>query len=155
MKSLLSMPGVTINAWYISADSDPCLQDFNLFTQEMAKVHGDRDWRCVTRITQMQEFLWHTSESVRVYANHVKANFRQVGGNLLKHEEVLYDIAWAGLYKYVMTTVGLIMPTSSAIDCLEEFIEQAATSELTHVENKKPLQQQQHQQQRQQKQPRD
>jgi len=38
----------------LSPDSDPCLQDFDLISQEMAKVYRDKDRRCVAVITLMQ-----------------------------------------------------------------------------------------------------
>jgi len=81
----------------LSVESGPCLQDFNLFSQEIAKVYGDKNRRRVAVITLMQEYIELQQESVRAYANRVKANWREAGGNLQKHEEVLYDIAWAGL----------------------------------------------------------
>jgi hypothetical protein len=79
------------------AESGPCLQDFNLFSQDMAKVYGDKDRHCVAAITLTQEYIKLPPESVRVYAKRVKANWRHAGWNLQKHEELLYDIAWAGL----------------------------------------------------------
>jgi hypothetical protein len=39
----------------ISAGSDPCLQEFDLFSQEMAKVYVDKDRLRVAVITLMQE----------------------------------------------------------------------------------------------------
>jgi hypothetical protein len=36
-------------------------------------------------------------ESVRVYEKHVKANWRLIGWNIEKHEDVLCDMSWAGL----------------------------------------------------------
>jgi hypothetical protein len=77
----------------LSAESDPCLQDFDLFSQEMAKVYGDKDRGRVAVITLMQRYIQLPQESVRAYANRLKANWRQAGWNLQKHEEVLYYIA--------------------------------------------------------------
>jgi len=41
----------------LSAESGPCLQDFDLCSQEIAKVYGDKDRRRVAVITLMQEFI--------------------------------------------------------------------------------------------------
>jgi hypothetical protein len=60
----------------LSAESDPCLQDFNLFSQEIAKVYWDKDRRRVVVITLMQEYIQLPPELVRAYANRVKANWR-------------------------------------------------------------------------------
>ena len=130
----------------LSAESGPCLQDFDLFSQEIAKVYGDKDRRRVAVITLMQEYIQLPQESVRAYANRVKANWRQAGWNLQKHEEVLCDIAWAGLRNSLKNKVGPMTPACGRLDTLDEFFDKAAASEVTHVENKKPQQQQQQQQ---------
>jgi hypothetical protein len=39
----------------LSAESRPCLQDFDLFSQEIAKVYGDKDRRRVAVISLTQE----------------------------------------------------------------------------------------------------
>ena len=45
----------------------------------------------------MPEYVQCPQGSVRAYANRMKANWRDAGWNLPKHEEFLYDIAWARL----------------------------------------------------------
>jgi hypothetical protein len=139
----------------LSAESDPCRQDCDLFSQEMAKVYGDKDRRRVAVITLMQGYIQLPQESVRAYADRLKANWRQAGWNLLKYKEVLYDIAWAGLRNSLKNKVGQMTPACGRFDTLDEFLDKAAASEVTHVENKKPQQQPQQQQQQQQKQPTD
>jgi len=67
-------------AGHLSAESGPCLQDLDLFSQEIAMVHGDKDRRRVAVITLMQEYIQLPKGSVRAYANHVKGNWRQLGG---------------------------------------------------------------------------
>jgi len=138
-----------------SAESGPCLQDFDLFSQEIATVYGDMDRCRLAVITLMQEYIQLPQRSVRAYANRVKANWRHAGWNLQKHEEVLYDIAWAGLRNSLQNIVELMTTACSRFDTLDVFFDKAAASEVTHVENQKPQQQQQQQQQRQQKQPTD
>jgi len=140
----------------LSAQSGTCLQDFDRFSQVMAKVNGDKDRRRVAVITLMQQYIQLPQESVRAYVNRVKANWRQAGWNLQRHEEVLYDIAWAGLRNSLKNKVGPMTPACSRFDSLDKLFHKAAASEVTHVENKKPqLQQQPQQQQQQQKQPMD
>ena len=140
----------------LSAQSDPCLQDFDLFPQEMAKAYGDKDRRRVAVTILMQGYMQLPQELVRPYANRFKADWRQAGWNLWKHEEVLYDSAWAGLRNSLKNKFGPMTPAWGRLDTLDEFFDKAAASEVTHVENKKlQQQQQQQQQQRQQKQLRD
>jgi hypothetical protein len=139
----------------LSAQFDPCLQDFDIFSQEMAKVYGDKDRRRVEVITLMSGYIQLPRESVRAYANRLKANWRQDGWNLPKHEEVLYDIARAGLRNSLKHKVGPMTPAGGRFDTLDEFFAKPAASDVTHVENKKPQQMQQQQQQQQQKQPTD
>ena len=130
----------------LSAESDPCLQDFNLFSQEMAKVYGDKDRRRVAVIMLIQGYIQLPQELVRAYANCLKANWRQAGWNLQKYEEVLYDIAWTGLCNSLKNNVGPMAPACGRFGTLAGFFDKAAASEVTHVENKKPQQQQQQQQ---------
>jgi hypothetical protein len=63
----------------------------------MANTYGDTHRRRVAVITVMQGYIQLQAESHRAYANCLKANRRQAGWNLEKHEEVLYDIARAGV----------------------------------------------------------
>jgi hypothetical protein len=70
----------------------------------------------------------------------VKANWRQAGWNLQKHEEVLYDIAWAGLRNSFKNNVALMTPACVRFDTLDEVFDKAAASEVTHVANKMPQQ---------------
>jgi hypothetical protein len=130
----------------LSAESDPCLQDFDLFSQEMTKVYGDKDRRRIAVIRLMQEFTQLPQEPVRAYANRLKANWRQAGWNLQKHEEVLYDIAWAGLRNSLKNKVGPMTPTCGRFDTMDELFDKAAASEITHIDSKKPQQQQSQQQ---------
>jgi len=136
----------------LSVESGPCLQVFDLFSQEISKVYGDKHRRRVAVITVMQEYIQLPQESVRAYANCVKANWRQAGWNLQKHEEVLYNIAWAGLHNSLTNKVGPMKPACGRCDTLDEFFDQAAALEVSHVENMKPQQQHQQQLQQQQKQ---
>jgi len=41
----------------LSAESCPCLQDFDFFSQEIAKVYGNKDRRHVVVITLMKEYI--------------------------------------------------------------------------------------------------
>jgi hypothetical protein len=66
----------------LSVESDPCRQDFDLFSPEMAKGYGDKNRRRVAVITLMQGYIQLPKESVRAYGNCVKVNWRQSGWNL-------------------------------------------------------------------------
>jgi len=118
-------------------------------------VYRDKDRPHVAVITLMQGYIQLPQESVRAYADCFKANWRQAGWNLQKLEEVIYDIAWAGLRNSLKNKVGPMVPACGRFDTLDEFFDKAVASEVTHVENTKPQQQQQQQQHQQQKQPTD
>jgi len=130
----------------VSAGSDPCLQDFDIFSLEMAKVYGDEDRPHVAVITLMQEYIELPQQLVRAYANRVKANRRLAGWDLQMNEEVLYDIGWAGLCNCFKNKIVAVTPARGRFDRLDEFCDKAAASEVTHVEKKKPQQQRQQQQ---------
>jgi len=85
----------------------------------------------------------------------VKTNWRQDGWNLQTHDEVLYNIACAGLLNSPRDKVGPMMPTCGRFDSLDYFFDIAAVPEVTHVEIKTPHQLQHQLQQEQQKQPTD
>jgi len=101
----------------------------------MAKVYGDKDRRGVAVITLMLGYIQLPQELVRAYPNHLKANWRQAGWNVPKHEEVLYAIAWAGLHNSLKDKVRPMSPTCGRFDTLDKYIHVAATSEATPVEN--------------------
>jgi len=90
----------------------------------------------VAVITVMQRYIQLPQESVRAHANCLIANWRQAGWNLQKHEEVLYEIAWASIYNSLKNTVGPMMPACGRFDTFDEFFDMAAASEVTHVEHK-------------------
>jgi hypothetical protein len=79
----------------------------------------------------------------------VQAHWRQAWWNLEKHEEVLYDIAWADHRNSLKNKVSPMTPASCRFDLFDEFINQAGASEDPHVENKMPQHQQQQQHQHQ------
>ena len=135
-----------------AAESGQCLQDFDPFSQGMAKVYRNENRRRVEVITRMQEYTQLAQESVKVYANRVKANSRQAGWNLQKHDEVLYNIAYTALRNSLKNKVRPMTPSCSSVDTWDELFDKAESSEVTQVENKKAQQQQQQPQQQQQKQ---
>jgi len=122
----------------VFVESNPFPQNFDHFSQEIAKVYGDKDQCRVAVFTLMQEFIRVPQESVRAYANCIKANWRQTGWNLQKHEEVLYDISWAGLCNSPMNIVRPLTPAGSRFDTLDEIFAKAAPLEVIHVKNKQP-----------------
>jgi hypothetical protein len=126
----------------LSAGYYTCIQHVEFYLQEETKVYGDKDRQCVAVIPLMQGYIQHQQESVRAYANCLKPNWTQAGWNLQKNKEVLYDIAWAGLRNSLMNKVGLMLHAWGRFDTLDEFFDTAASSEVTHVENKNPQQQQ-------------
>jgi hypothetical protein len=100
-------------------------------------------------ITLILRYIQLPQESVEAYANHLKAQCRQAGCNLQKHEEVQYDIAWPGHSNFVKNNVGPMTPACGRFNILDESFHHPMGSEVTHVDNMKPQQQQQWQQQQQ------
>jgi len=87
----------------LQESKDPCLENFELFMNELQKMYGDKDWRLNSATKAIQEYQQLPTESVRVYANRLKANWRRAGWNLIMHKVVLYDMAWAGLRHALQT----------------------------------------------------
>jgi hypothetical protein len=87
----------------------------------------------------MQEYEQLPNESVRVYANRLKANWRIAGWNLIVYEVV----PWAGLRHTLKTKVRPWISTGKdRFDTLDQLFDYAAASEFK-PDDKKPGGQQQ------------
>ena len=58
----------------VRRDSDPSLEDFEAFSEEMQKMYGDKDRKPNTAMKCMTDYLQGANEPVRVYANWIKVN---------------------------------------------------------------------------------
>jgi len=124
---------------------DPCSENFELFANELQKMYGDKDRRLNSATKAMQEYQQLPNESVRIYANRLKANWRRAGWSLITHEVVLYDMAWAGLWHVLKTKVRpWISSRKDRFDTLDQLIDCAAASEFK-PDDKMPGGQQQQQ----------
>jgi hypothetical protein len=81
------------------------VQDFELFTQELMKMYGDKDRGLNAAMKAMEEFQPLSNESVRVYAHRIKANWGRGGWYLVMHDVVLNDMAWLELGNAMITKV--------------------------------------------------
>jgi len=116
----------------------PCLEDLELFTEELMKMYGDKDRRLNSAMKAMQEYQQLSNESVRVYANRMKANWRRAGWNLITPNVVLYDMAWSGLRYALKTNVRPWIPKDKdRFETLDELFDCAAPSE-SKPEQQKP-----------------
>jgi hypothetical protein len=84
---------------------DPCLDDFELFANELQKRYGGTDKRLNSTTKAMHEYQQLPNEVIRVYANRLNATWRRAGWNQIMHEVVPYDMAWAGLRHKLETKV--------------------------------------------------
>jgi len=73
-------------------DTSPCLEDVEVFSEEMQKMYGDKDRKLNAPMKRMTEFLQGANDLVRVYANRIKANWRAAGW-LPQDNKNLYEIA--------------------------------------------------------------
>jgi hypothetical protein len=122
---------------------DPYLENFELFANELQKMYGDKDRRFNSATKAMQEYEQFPNESVRIYANRLKAICRRAGWSLITHEVVLYDMAWAGLRHTLKTTVRRWISSGKVrFDTLDQLFYCAAASEFK-PDDKKPRGQQQ------------
>ena len=80
----------------LQGDSDPSLEYFEAFSEEMQKMYGDKDRKLNVAMKCMTDFLQRANEPVRVYANRIKANWR-AEGFLPQDNKNLYKIARSGL----------------------------------------------------------
>jgi hypothetical protein len=123
---------------------DQCLDDFELFANELQKMYGDKDRRLNSATKAMQEYQQLPNEAVRVYANRLNANWRRPRWNLITHEVVLYDMVWAGLQHALKTKVRpWISSGKDRFDTLDQLFNCATASEFKQDDKKPGGQQQQ------------
>jgi len=126
---------------------DPCLENFELFANELQKMYRDKDRRLNSATKAMQEYQQLPNESVRIYANRLKANWKRASWSFITHEVVLYDRAWAGLrHALKMKVRPWISSGKDRFDTLDQLFDCAAASEFK-LDHKKPGGQQQQQRQ--------
>jgi hypothetical protein len=121
------------NQW---RDTDPCLEDFEGFEEEMQMMSGDNDRKLNTAIKCITDFLQGANQPVRVYANRIKANWRAAGW-LLQENKNLYEIAWSGLRPGLKSKIKPLTPKNGRFDSMEELFDRAADSEVK-PDGKKP-----------------
>jgi hypothetical protein len=124
-------------------ESDPWQHNIDHILQVMANVERDKDRQCMAVITLMHGYILCPHESIRAYACHSKANWRLGGWNHKNHDEVLYNIARSGLLDSYENKVAPMRPAGARPDILDQTVDMAAVSEITHVKIKNPQQQQQ------------
>jgi len=123
--------------------NDPCLENFELFANELQKMYGDKDRRLNSATKAMQEYQQLPNESVRAYANRLKPNWRRASWSLITHEVILYDMAWARLgHTLKMKVRPWISSGTDRFDTSDRLFDCAAVSEFK-PDDKKPGGQQQ------------
>jgi len=90
-------------------DSDPRLEDFEGFSEEMQKMYGDKDRKLNTAMKCMTDFRQGANEPVRVYANRIKANWRAAGW-LPQDNKNLYKIGCSGIRPGLKSKIKPLTP---------------------------------------------
>jgi len=110
-------------------------------------LYGYNASRLNSATKAMQEYQQLPNESVRIYANLLKANWRRAGWSLETHEVNLYDMAWAGLRHALRTKVRpWISSSKDRFNTLNQLLDCAAASKFKPDDKKPRGQQQQHRQ---------
>jgi hypothetical protein len=120
-----------------------CLDDPELFVNELQMMYGDNDRRLNSTTRAMQEYQQLPNAAVRVNANRLRANWRTAGWNLITHKGVLYDMPWAGLRHTLTTKVR--PPISSGKDRFDrpDHLFDCTAASAFQPDDKKPGRQQQ------------
>jgi hypothetical protein len=121
-------------------DSDPCLEDFEAFSEEMQKMYWGKDPKLNVAMQCNTDFLQGVNEPVRVYANRIKVNCRAAGW-LPQDNKNLYEIAWSGLRPGRTSKIKRLTLNNGRFDSMEELFDRAADSEVK-PDGKKPQPQQ-------------
>jgi len=109
-------------------------------------MYTDHDRGLDTATEAMQEYQQLPHESVQVYANLFKADWRRAGWSLIIHEEGQYDMEWVVLRHALQIKLRRWLPMcNDRFDTLDQLFDCAAASEFK-LDNKKPGGQQQQRQ---------
>jgi hypothetical protein len=128
-------------------DSDPCLEGFDPFSEEMQMLYGNKDRKLNAAIQSMPDLLRSANELVRIDDNQVKAN-RTTAGWFAKENKNLYEIAWSGVRTGLISKIKLFTPKKRRFHSMEELFDRAANAQVKPDSNKlqpEQLQQQQRQ----------
>ena len=118
---------------------DPCLENFELLTNDLQQIYGDTDRGLISATTAMQEYQQLPNEPVRVCVNRSKRNWRRAGWTLITHEVVLYNLAWAGLRQTLKTQVRPWIPSGKdRFDTLDQLFVCAAAFGVPTGRQKNP-----------------
>jgi len=129
-----------------------CLEDFDLFTTELRKMYGDKEWELNVATRAYHEFpqgYHNPKEGVRAYANRLGRNWREADWDEQIYHKMLYGMVWSGLKEYLLPNIKPFTDKSERFNIIDEFSDRAADVESPPKADK------QHQQQHQQKQPGD
>jgi len=110
-------------------DSDPCLEDFEAFSEEMQKMYGNKDQKLNAGMKCTTDSLWGANEPVGVYDNQIKANWRAAGW-LPQDNENLYEIASSGIRPGLKSKIKPLTPQNGRCDSMEELFDRTADSEV-------------------------
>ena len=110
-------------------------------------MYGDKDRKLNAAMKCVTDCLLGANESVRFYANRIKANWR-LAGWLWQQNKKLYEIAWGGLRPRLKSKIKPLSPKNGRFDCMEELFDRAAHSQVK-PDGTKPGPQQPQQQQSQ------
>jgi len=125
---------------------DLCLNDFELFANELHKMYGHTDKSHNSATKALKEYQQLPDEAVQVYTNRLQANWRIVGCNRITNEVVLYDVAWAALRHALKTKDSpWISSAKDRFDTLGQLFDYAVASEFKPDDKKPGGQQQQRQ----------
>jgi len=115
--------------WDLWGDSDPCLEDFEAFSEEMQKMHRNKEWKLNAAMKCLTDFLQGANEPVRVYANRIKAKWRTAGW-LPQDNMNLYEIACSGLQPGLKSKIKPLTPKNGWSDSMQDLFDRAAHSEV-------------------------
>jgi hypothetical protein len=111
-------------------DSDPWLEDFEAFPEEMQQMYGHNDRKLTAAMKCLTNFLHGPNELVRVYANQIKRNWRAAGW-LPQDNKNLYLITWCELRPGIKSKIRSLTPKNARFNSTEQDFNSAPNSEVT------------------------
>jgi len=107
------------------------LRERQTLHEQASKMYGDTNWQLNSATKAMPKYQQSPNKSVWDYANHLKAKCRRAGWNLIRHEVVLYDMAWAALWHVLQTNVRPWMSSGKEMfDTLDQLSDCTAAPEF-------------------------
>jgi hypothetical protein len=124
-----------------------CLQDWDLFENEIRKMYGDRNRQldaASRAIAEYSQGVLDTNETVIAFGNRIQSNWREAGWKGVQEDalgqRMLYDLVWSGLRPGIKARVKPFAGEDGRFESIDELLKKAQDVEIKPSRDKRPQQ---------------